>query len=248
MSEESPPTSHDDTESHAVEPTPERPDPSTERIQVMPGPPHAQPPPRRHPFPWGWTAIGLLLIAGGILWLIQASTDIEIPWRVALPAALIAVGMALVAGARSGRHSWLIGIGVILTISLIAVSSFDIKLEGGVGDRVEHPMTLAELQRAYHLSVGQLTIDLRDVDFPASGSLTQVQATLGIGQLVVEVPPQLSVSVHGRVGAGELHVFGRTLGSGFDVDERGPPFSNNDGIARLALDLSVGLGQIEVTR
>ncbi len=253
MSDPSPPNGAEDNEAPHVEGAPGRPDSTTERVQVLPGPPPRRPSLRR-PFPWGWAAVGLLLVAGGVLWLIQSATDIQIPWRVALPAALIAVGLALVAGARSGRHSWLIAIGVILTISLIAVSSFDIKLEGGVGDRMEHPTALGELQTPYHLSIGQLTIDLRGlhiaagVQVPAGSRFAHLEASVGIGQLLVEVPSGVVVLWHGRVGAGELHIFGRTLGSGFDVDERSPAVSINPRAGVLSLDLSVGLGQIEVTR
>ena len=247
MSDPSPPDPTEDKDAPAAAGAPGRPDSSTERVQVLPGPAPVRRPPR-HPFPWGWAAVGLLLIAGGILWLIQSATDVKVPWRVALPAALIAVGLALIAGARSGRHSWLIAVGVILTISLIAVSSFDIKLEGGVGDRVERPTTLAQLQVPSHLSIGQLTIDLRGLQIPAGGRTAHLEASVGIGQLLVEVPPGVVVLWHGRVGAGELHVFGRTVASGFDVDERSPAPSINPRAAVLALDLSVGLGQIEVTR
>jgi hypothetical protein len=248
MSDPSPPNGAEDNEAPDVEGAPGRPDSTTERVQVLPGPPPRRPSLRR-PFPWGWAAVGLLLVAGGVLWLIQSATDIQIPWRVALPAALIAVGLALVAGARSGRHSWLIAIGVVLTVSLIAVSSFDIKLEGGVGDRIEHPRTLAELQRAYHLSVGQLTIDLRDLEL-ATSPFTRIEATVGLGQLVVRVPAQLGIAVDGRIGAGDFQVFGDSVASGLDIRKlvnRNVGRESTSLHVQLALDLSVGLGQIQVT-
>jgi apolipoprotein N-acyltransferase len=47
--------------------------------------------------------VGALLVLVGIAWLLDAA-GVEVPWRAVLPAALIAVGLACVAGA-SGAAS-----------------------------------------------------------------------------------------------------------------------------------------------
>ncbi|HET7519546.1 MAG TPA: hypothetical protein VFN05_18015, partial [Actinomycetes bacterium] len=47
--------------------------------------------------------VGALLVLVGIGWLLD-SAGIEVPWRAVLPAALIAVGLACVAGAFRGRQ------------------------------------------------------------------------------------------------------------------------------------------------
>jgi hypothetical protein len=82
-----------------------------------------------------------------------------------------------------------------------------------------------------------------------------VKASVGIGQLTVRIPSaseEFVVAATGHVGAGQVMMFGRE-NSGLDVDLSGQiPGSDRfiilGGTNMLTLDLSVGLGQIEVTR
>jgi hypothetical protein len=193
--------------------------------------------------------LGLVLVAIGVVWLLEALDVVSFSFLAVLPGALIVVGVVLIAAARTGRHSPLIVLGIILTVILTFASSFDIRLQGGVGDRTERPATFADLQREYHVSVGQLTIDLRSVDFSSSQN-PRVEASVGIGQLTVRVPDEALVVATGHVGAGQVMIFGRE-NNGFDVDltgRRPPGFLLLGGTDVLLLDLSVGLGQIEVSR
>jgi hypothetical protein len=217
-----------------------------------PSPPPPARPVRRRP-PAGRLALGLVLVAVGVAWLLDALDVFNFSVLAVLPAALILIGAILLWGARTGRHSGLIALGVVLTVILTIASSFDIRLRGGVGDRTERPATLAEVQREYHLSVGQLIMDFRAVDF--SRGPTTVKASVGIGQLTVRVPAgsqQFVVQASGHAGAGEVMIFGRQS-DGLDVDltARSPGFQRFiliGGTNMLTLDLSVGLGQIEVTQ
>lgn len=45
---------------------------------------------------------GIVLIGAGVLWLLEMSTDIDIPWEYVLPASLIAIGLVLVLGRSDG--------------------------------------------------------------------------------------------------------------------------------------------------
>jgi Cell wall-active antibiotics response LiaF, C-terminal len=216
---------------------------ATAQYQVAPPPP-AQPSPRPSP-PIGRLIIGGLLLAAGILWLLGALDVVNVPVQSILPIALIAVGLALVAGARSGRHSGLLVLGVVLTVVLALLSSFDIRLQGGVGERNEHPLARGELKRNYRLAVGRLTIDLTDLNLPET--TTEVHARVGIGQLTVRVPRGLPVIVRGEAGAGQLVLLGHDeSGINQELTVSTKPFPS--GQPRLRLFLSVGLGQIEVTR
>jgi len=127
---------------------------------------------------------------------------------------------------------------------LAFASSFDIRLQGGVGQRVERPSAISG-PVTYRLSVGQLTIDLRHTTWSGSATVT---ASVGIGQLVIQVPSDVALVVRGRAGAGDVTVLGVNE-SGLDVDQRIAPTGlvpNQRGT--LSMDLSVGLGQIQVTR
>jgi len=188
--------------------------------------------------------LGLLLLAGGLLWLLGVLDVVNISLRAVLSLSLVAVGIALVAGARKGSHGGLVALGVLLTIILTLLSSFNIRIEGGVGDRSERPATVQELQRQYHLGVGQLTVDLSDLQLP--GGITRVDAVVGIGRLVVRIPPRVAVRVHATAGTGQVTLFGKES-NGFDVDQtvRRGEFGSETG-ARLDLVVQVGIGQVDV--
>jgi hypothetical protein len=223
---------------------PERPTPPT-----SPAPPSAPQPPAP---PWtrrprgpreSRIVLGLIVLVIGVAWLL-GSLGVSVQWRVILPAALIAVGLALVAGLGRGRHGGLVTIGVILTVVLALASTVNVSLEGGIGDRTFRPASAASVRSEYNLAVGTLTIDLRAVAFPAGD--TRIKTTLGTGTLIVDVPSDVSVRVVGHTGAGDIQVFDQQeSGVGVGHTFTQPGFAQAQ--TRLLLDLSVGLGTIEVT-
>jgi hypothetical protein len=189
--------------------------------------------------------VGALLVLVGIGWLLDAA-GVEVPWRAVLPAALIAVGLACVAGAFRGRQHALMVVGitlvVVLSVAVAADWDLDVPLAGGVGDRTERPVTPADLAE-YELGVGNLVVDLRQLQVPAG--TTTVEARLGIGELVVELPDGVSVDVDASSGLGEVQVLGEQEGGfGSRIDTT----SEVGGNRRLALDVRVGLGQVRVER
>ena len=189
--------------------------------------------------------LGALLVLVGIGWLLD-STGIEVPWRALLPAALIAVGLACVAGAFRGRQHALMVVGVALVVVLsVAVAAdwdLDVPWTGGVGDRTERPTTPAEL-REYELGVGNLVVDLTRLQVPAG--TTTVETRLGVGELVVELPDGVSVEVVASSGLGEVQVLGQQEG-GFA--SRIDTAAELGGDRRLRVDARVGLGQVRVDR
>jgi len=189
--------------------------------------------------------VGALLVLVGIGWLLDAA-GVEVPWRAVLPAALVAVGLACVAGAFRGRQLALMVVGValmvVLSVAVAADWDLDAPLAGGVGDRTERPTTPADLT-GYELGVGNLLLDLRQLQVPPG--TTTVEARVGIGELVVELPDGVSVEVMARAGLGEVQVLGQQEGGfGSRVDAVGL----GGGDRRLELDVRVGLGQVRVER
>jgi hypothetical protein len=180
-------------------------------------------------------------LGGGVLWLLDATNVVEVSLLPVLAAALIVVGVALLAASRTGRHGGLIALGVVLSLVLAAASSFDVRLTGGIGERTVNPHSVADLHKRYDLAVGQLTIDLRNVRLDAKTIL--VQARVGVGQLVVHVPAVV-LQARGRAGLGEVTILGRTddgFGADLSLSSPHPRMSGS-----LGLDLSVGIGQVTV--
>jgi hypothetical protein len=215
-------------------------EPPEERVEE--GPP---PPPRRsvlESIPLVRLVLGGILLVGGGLWLLSSLDVIDISLTAVLPVALILVGLALVLGSRTGRHSGLIVTGVILTVALAFASTFDIRLEGGVGQRDFAPKTIADLEPEYRLAMGELTLDLYDLELPAG--TTRVEASVGMGQLVIRVPESATVLAHATAGAGQVVLFG---GENNGVDAELSVSRDGPGtLPTLALELSVGLGQVDV--
>jgi hypothetical protein len=189
--------------------------------------------------------VGALLVLVGIGWLLDTG-GVEVPWRALLPAALIAVGLAWVAGAFRGRQHAMMVVGVVLTVvlSVAVAADWDLgaPLAGGVGDRTERPATPAELA-TYELGVGDLLVDLRQLQVPPG--TTAVEARVGVGELVVELPDGVSARVVASSGLGEVQVLGEQESG---VANRVDATVEAGGDRRLELDLRVGIGQVRVER
>lgn len=188
---------------------------------------------------------GLILLTAGVLWLLDVTDVVDLRWRAILPAGLVVVGLAVLVLSLWDRAGELIAVGVVLTVLVVASALLPDQLSARVGEQSQRPVAAADLRDQYSHGIGQLTIDLRDLavsDLPAD---TTVAASIGVGELQVRVPTDnLTVVVVGSVGVGEVSAFGRTS-SGFavDLDESSPA----DGPV-LRLELSAGIGRIEVTR
>lgn len=188
------------------------------------------------PLLWG----GAMIVVG-VLWLLQM-LGLDVPWSAIGPIGVIAVGLALLAGARTGTHGGLIALGIVLTI----LSAITVTFHGpfDVGDRTYRPTSVAELPEAYELGVGNLVVDLRDVDFPADD--TELTVRLNVGDLRILLPDDVIVAVDSTIGVGELRVLDRRQ-SGFGPHIQlfdDPP--GDSGV--LTLRTSVGVGNVEVMR
>lgn len=207
-------------------------------------PPKAASPPRpRVGSSVGQITFGILLLLIGVAWLLQMTDAVRFEWGMVLSIALMVIGAVLVAGSRWSGWGGLIGIGVVLTLILTGMSVVDVRFAGGVGDRTERPVTVSQIQARYDLGMGTQTIDLRDVSF--APGVMNVQAGVGIGTLVVQVPSDVSVQVHFKVGAGDAQILGRRYaGAGLDQTYTSPGYDT--AAKKVNLELNVGVGNIEV--
>ncbi len=116
-------------------------------------------------------------------------------------------------------------------------------LSGEWGEQSFRPLTAAEVQAEYELSGGALSLDLRSLD-DVSTIAGPVKVGLGIGELLVWLPPGIDVEITGDVGIGALTLLGDESG-GIGVDDRVIRVAA-DGEPDLVLDLTVGIGNLEV--
>jgi phage shock protein PspC (stress-responsive transcriptional regulator) len=174
----------------------------------------------------------------------------------------LGLALALVAGSGGNRTTasrlrWL-----LLTVTLTAVAvvivaaatlfsveaASGVPLTGGIGNSQWHPTTARQVAPRYRLAIGNLDVDLSAVSFPA-GSTTHVTASVGIGRLVVEVPPGASVSVAAHSGLGDVSLFGRDNAGWNAVQTAAPSALTSARTApRVVLNADTGVGQVEVIR
>jgi hypothetical protein len=185
---------------------------------------------------------GAVLVLVGVLWLVEEFTDTNLPWTGVLASVLILVGATLMLAAGSGPHGGLVTLGVILTLVLVSSSAFsvlaDVPFSGGVG---ENDLTPTTLEDEYRWAVGTMTLDLTAA--PLDGRT--IEASVGIGELVVIVPAGAAVTVDAGAGLGEVVVFGTSQGGVSPELEVGLP---DGGEADLHLMIRVGIGKVEVRR
>ena len=74
-----------------------------------------------------------------------------------------------------------------------AVAAADIHIDESIGQRTYTPTTAADIPAdGYELGTGQLVVDLRQLPW-AKGQTIPVSAHLGIGQMIVSVPPNVCI-------------------------------------------------------
>lgn len=210
--------------------------------------PSFTPPPRPSRSAVGIT-VGLVLVAGGVLALLNA-LDVDVPLHLLGPSLLVVLGIGVVISAIRGESSGgLLGlavfVGVVLTIVTLMGAVLDVPLRGGVGERVHRPTATVDVQEEYRLLMGTLVVDLRDVEL-APGTTTLEVSTV-LGEVQVRLPEDIAVQVDGSAAGGTVTVLGSTEeGLAVDVAHTSDDWTGAD--RRVQLDVGVGLGEVRVTR
>jgi hypothetical protein len=202
----------------------------------------------RSPVP-GITVAGLLIVIG-VLVLINRFTSWSIGATGFLGAALLVVGLGLVAAAFSGgrrARGGLIALGIVLSLALMAASSGPWRFGSGVGDRTYHPLTAADVRSSYDGGVGNVVVDLADVDLAGAASPIRTHVDGGIGNVRIELPPSADVQVSVDDGIGDVDVFGGGESDGYYAGSGTAPWTG-DGKPEFVLTVDAGIGNVEVSR
>jgi phage shock protein PspC (stress-responsive transcriptional regulator) len=201
--------------------------------------------------PWALIGLGLLALAGLILlgsndfwpsgdgvWIVLAVVGAIILWRQRR--------------AERGRHRVLpIVLGVLAALLVAAVASGAVavatlgNLGDGVGDRTYHVSSPADLSQTYKLGVGQLELDLSNVQLPAGRTPLRLRA--GIGRIHLVVPQDAVVAYRAKADAGDLMILGEER-SGWKVVTSGQQAPLTAGGPVLVVDAKVGVGEVEIDR
>jgi phage shock protein PspC (stress-responsive transcriptional regulator) len=209
----------------------------------------SEPAPPRPRSVLGPATVFAALAALGVLGLVDAA-GAQVPVSAYLALPLAVVGAGLVLGAWVGRSRGLIALGVGLSVLLAPVLTLEqLGVATTAGQRYEavvlEPATADELdETVWEYGAGDIRWDLTGTDFADSEVETQI--SVGAGELVVDLPPDLTLVLDASVGAGQIDALG-TMSSGLAA-EASRTFAGDEGGGTLRLTVSMGLGNVEVNR
>ncbi|MCL4286240.1 MAG: PspC domain-containing protein [Thermoleophilia bacterium] len=191
----------------------------------------------------GVVAIALVAIAGFGVLAVGAAVLTGLGFGLPVAAVVVVIGVALAALSFRGGARWLLVPALALALGVGVAAASDLDLDGGIGKRDHRPVSAAAIPAGgYELGAGRLAVDLRDIGWGAERTL-ELDARVGVGQLVVAVPADVCVEADVHAGAGDILVAGQRA-DGWDVD-----LATGEGARaapRLVLDAGVDLGQVTV--
>ena len=191
------------------------------------------------------TASATALVVGVLVMVNLAVPDASINAATIFASALATVAIGLLVGTIYGRSRGLIFLGIALALATaLAAAVPNVELKGGIGERTWTPQTVSETSDEFRLGIGEGRLDLRELDLPPGGS-AEVTASIGLGELRVQVPSTYDVNLIASVNLGQIEVNGENFGDGNDqsVDTF---LDVPDETGTLDLNLDVGVGQVTV--
>lgn len=208
----------------------------------------ARPPRRRPPRPAPFLGpIGLAVL---LLWAGLSIFADRVGWWNIDPASFLSVCLMIIGGvllvsAVVGRARGLIWIGLFLLPIAWAVAAVDLTWWDGAGEQLITVDSIEDLEEEYRWGLGQLHVDLSDIDL--DGATREVAVGLTIGELKIWVPDTLGVEIDldGRMGSVIVSDHDLRLNDdGLDVAldrSAGDPSGGT-----LLLDVDIGIGEAEV--
>ena len=212
------------------------------------GPPQYQPatparvrsPRKRGPILF-WFTLALIALAEGVLGIVDlAGAGVA---DQAYPALAVAItGGMLLVGAFFGRAGGLILVGLLATVVLAASTAAG---EFETTTVHENPTSAIAVADGYHISSGELIVDLTNVaDLQGLDGRT-IRITADVGRIEVVVPDGLDTVVTADVdGPGNIRLFGEENG-GIDIAMDRSHDGGTD-VPRVTIDADLSVGQIEV--
>jgi phage shock protein PspC (stress-responsive transcriptional regulator) len=219
--------------------------PAEPRVKAPAGP--------RSPVPG--VTIAALLIVVGVLALINRFSGWDLGPRGFLGAALLVVGLGLIAAAFTGgrrARGGLIALGIVLSLALAAASTMPWNtvhgFHGGIGDRTFTPATADQVRAVYRGGAGDMTVDLSHVDVSNLAAPIPTRVEHGLGDVTVRVPQDADVRLTVMSGVGSIDAFGQgSLESGF-FPGSGAGSWVDDNKPEFVIAVHNGAGDVEVSR
>ncbi|MET9734711.1 PspC domain-containing protein [Streptomyces sp. NPDC006458] len=214
-------------------------------------------PERRRPRGQRWIGGWVCLLA-----LLAGALTIRLTWeehplgtsvQAGLACTLIVLGVGISVSAFLGRTGAGSVFLAVLTAGLLAAAAALPKDIGTQWTRTTwRPAAVADVRPQYELGTGVGTLDLSRLDLPR-GQRVSTSAEVGLGRLLIVVPPDVTVKANIEVGIGDIQLPGEDkqdvdVAAGRTKETTLAPAKGTEAAGVLELDLQVGMGQAEVSR
>ena len=217
-------------------------DKETTRVQRPPSPP-PRPPAKPSLFA---PVLGALLAAAGLFGLLAVLDVYDVDLAAALAAGVVVVGAAIAFGAMTQRRvGGLVFLGLLLLSAFALAAITPVSVGAGIGEKSERPTTVTALDPSYELGIGDLDLDLSDITLPAG--TTSVDASVGVGKLVVTAPKDVALVIDAHAGVGSIDLLG-ARDDGVDADRSITLPGSTADAPVLDLEADIAIGDIEVRR
>lgn len=224
---------------------------NTPPVPTPPTPPAAPTPPLLPPSrrpeessPLGRLTFGVMLLALAGLAILDNTTTVVSPEpRHYVALGMTVLGVGLLVGAIAGRARWLILVGILALPVLFSSPALEYNLaDWDNGTVYVRPTTFDQINATYTQGVGQMVIDLTELDW--KGENVEIDASLQIGELVIYLPEDILIEGTADGAIGEVE-FDGDRSSGFNPDlVLGADGPNG----YLQLNASIGIGHLEIDR
>jgi len=188
--------------------------------------------------------LGLTLSGLGI----AQALGVAIPLAGYLAAALLVIGLTLVAATWLGKARGLLPLGIVLAIVVVIITAAGPALRVPVAASSSYAYTnLADLPAAGDSEdFGELSVDLSQLAMTSDATYS---AHVDLGRLEITVPKDANVLINFTADLGEVRAYGVEVRGGSDLSGQIPdPRPAQPRQHTLRLDLSVDAGNIEVQR
>jgi phage shock protein PspC (stress-responsive transcriptional regulator) len=239
-------TTHDmhegSTETTGVSPA-GSPTPPHSPAPPVPTPPDLPPVAPRERSILGRLTLGVMLLGLGVLAILDSveSIPIDADPRHYMALAVTILGVGLLVGSVVGRARWLIVVGAILIPTLIFSPVFEYDWDSEAFDTFVAPTSFNELDGGYSIDIGNMVIDLTDLDW--NGETVELAATADIGNIEIRVPAD--VGLDGLLTANVGRVSWQR-GSSFGFGDPRVVLERDGTEGHLSLDADIDIGNIEV--
>ena len=170
-----------------------------------PAPPPNLPVRRRGRTTIGYLTVAILLVYTGGAVVLDRLDAVEVDIGVYFAIALAITGAGLLGSAYAVPARGLILLGVVLSAPLLLFAGAELPWGSGVGEVRVSVTDASELQDEYRHGVGQMVVDLRNLD--PDGTDGSLELSLSVGEMLVYVPDNISTTADINVGAGNIRVW-----------------------------------------